>query len=163
MKRRWYVLHVKPRTEKKAEEWLKIFRLWHYLPIYEKVTRVQRRKVVRRIPVFPGYVFACMNGDERLKMLRTQLVVRMIDVPRQRELIHQLRQVAKAGKRGAEMRTVEKFAVGDFVRVVHGPFYGIEGYIKRDDGKATIVLNVEILGQAVAVSITPDCCQKVER
>lgn len=163
MKRRWYVLHVKPRTEKKAEEWLKIFRLWHYLPIYEKVTRVQRRKVVRRIPVFPGYVFACMNGDERLKMLRTQLVVRIIDVPRQRELIHQLRQVAKAGKRGAEMRTVEKFAVGDLVRVVQGPFYGIEGYIKRDDGKATIVLNVEILGQAVAVSITPDCCQKVER
>ena len=163
MKRRWYVLHVKPRTEKKAEEWLKIFRLWHYLPIYEKVTRVQRRKVVRRIPVFPGYVFACMNGDERLKMLRTQLVVRIIDVPRQRELIHQLRQVAKAGKRGAEMRTVEKFAVGDLVRVVQGPSYGIEGYIKRDDGKATIVLNVEILGQAVAVSITPDCCQKVER
>jgi transcription antitermination factor NusG len=163
MKRRWYVLHVKPRTEKKTEERLKLYRLWHHLPVYRKITRVQRRKVVRELPLFPGYVFACMNADERLRMLQTNLIVRTIDVPKQRELIHQLRQIAKAKKNGAEMRTVEKFTVGDYVRVVQGPFYGVEGYIKRDEGKATIVLNIEILGQAVSVSITPDCCEKIER
>ena len=73
MKRVWYVLHVKPRTEKKTEERLKLYRLWHHLPVYRKITREQRRKVVRELPLFPGYVFACMNADERLRMLQTNL------------------------------------------------------------------------------------------
>ena len=54
------------------------------------------------------------------------------------------------------------FKVGDLVRVTQGPFYGVEGYIKRDEGGTFIVLNVEILGQAVAVSISPSDCEKKE-
>lgn len=84
MKSAWYVLHVKPRTEKKVTERLKIFRLWHYLPLYKKTTRVQRRKVVRMLPIFPGYVFARLNPLSRLEVLKTNLVVRVIEVPNQR-------------------------------------------------------------------------------
>ena len=161
MKRRWYVLHVKPRAEKKTADRLGLYRLWHYLPVCEKVTRIQRRKIVRRLPLFPGYVFACMNPDERVMMLRSNLIVRTIDVPGQRELIHQLRQIAKAGRAGAEMRKVEKFSAGDPVRVIGGPLYGLEGYVRSDEGGTQIVLNVEILGQAVAVSIAPGDCEKL--
>ena len=163
MRRLWYVLHVKPRTEKKTAEYLRKYRLWHHLPLYRKVTRVQRRKVVRELPLFPGYVFARLNPQERVLMLRTNLVVRTIDVPRPREMIHQLRQIAHAGRAGKEVRKVEKFTVGEPVRVTQGPFYGIEGYIKKDEGKTMIVLNVEILGQAVALSILPSWCEKMEK
>ena len=163
MRRLWYVLHVKPRTEKKTAEYLRQYRLWHHLPLYRKVTRVQRRKVVRELPLFPGYVFARLNPLERVLMLRTNLVVRTIDVPRPREMIHQLRQIAHAGRAGKEVRKVEKFTVGEPVRVTQGPFYGIEGYIKKDEGKTMIVLNVEILGQAVALSILPSWCEKMEK
>ena len=113
MRRLWYVLHVKPRTEKKTAEYLRQYRLWHHLPLYRKVTRVQRRKVVRELPLFPGYVFARLNPQERVLMLRTNLVVRTIDVPRPREMIHQLRQIAHAGRAGKEVRKVEKFTVGE--------------------------------------------------
>ena len=98
MKRTWYVLHVKPRTEKKAAGYLKHYRIWHHLPLYRKTTRVQRRKVVREIPIFPGYVFVRMNPVERLEMLKTNLIVRTIDVPFPRTMIHQLRQIARAGR-----------------------------------------------------------------
>ena len=103
------------------------------------------------------------NEEERVLMLRTNLVVRTIDVPRPREMIHQLRQIAHAGRAGKEVRKVEKFTVGEPVRVTQGPFYGIEGYIKKDEGKTMIVLNVEILGQAVALSILPSWCEKMEK
>lgn len=162
MKRQWYVLHVKPRTEKKAAEYLRHFRLWHHLPLYRKITRVQRRKVVRDLPLFPGYVFARMNPVERVEMLKTNLVVRTIDVPCPRRMIHELRQIAHAGRAGTEMRKVERFAVGQKVRIVQGPLYGVEGYIKRDEGAVMVVLNVEILGQAVAVSILPSSCEKID-
>ena len=159
---KWYVLHVKPRTEKKVAERLSRARRWHYLPLWTKVRRVQRRKVRTEVPVFPGYVFARLNSDARLAMLRTNMIVRLIPVPRPRELIHQLRQIAHAGRAGHEPRKVPLFKVGDLVRVTQGPFYGVEGYIKRDEGGTFIVLNVEILGQAVAVSISPSDCEKKE-
>ena len=53
------------------------------------------------------------------------------------------------------------FKAGDLVRVTQGPFYGVEGYIRRDEGGTAIVLNVEILGQAVAVTISPSDCEKL--
>ena len=159
---RWFVLHVKPRTEKKMAAYLSRDRLWHYLPLRMKIRRVQRRKVRTELPLFPGYVFARLNAASRLAMLKTNLVVRLIPVPRQRELIHQLRQIAHAGRVAPEVRTVSVFKVGDLVRVTQGPFYGVEGYIKRDEGGTSIILNVEILGQAVAVSISPSDCEKKE-
>jgi transcription antitermination factor NusG len=161
MKRLWYVLHVKPRTEKKAASYLKRYRIWHHLPLYRKVTRVQRRKRVSELPLFPGYVFVRMNPVERVEMLKTNLVVRTIDVPFPRRMIHELRQIARAGKAGAELRKVERFAVGERVRIVQGPFYGVEGYVKTDTGGTMVVLNIEILGQAVAVSILPSHCEKI--
>lgn len=159
--KRWLVLHVKPRTEKKIVEWLKIYKLWHHFPTYTKTTKVQRRKVVRTLPLFPGYVFASLNGDDRLKMLKTNYVVRVIEVMQPREMIHQLRQISRIRRAGGELRTIERFKEGDFVKVKHGPFYGVEGYVKRDKGGAAIVINVEILGQAVAVSISPEDCEKL--
>lgn len=161
MARTWYALHVKPRTEKKTVEWLRHYRIWHYLPVYRKTVKVQRRKVTRELPLFPGYVFVRMNADERLAMLRTNLLVRTIAVSEPRKMIHQLRQIAHAGKSGHEMRTMPKFVAGDLVKVKIGPMYGVEGYVLQDSGGSYIVLNVEILGQAVAVKIPPEDCERI--
>ena len=76
-----YVLHVKPRTEKKVMAYLERYRLIRYLPVYVKVTKVQRRKVRRELPLFPGYVFTCLTPDNRVLMLQTNLIVRTIPVP----------------------------------------------------------------------------------
>ena len=54
------------------------------------------------------------------------------------------------------MRPVKPFKAGDYVRVKYGPMRGTEGYVKREGAKATIILNVEILGTAVEVSINPE-------
>ena len=155
MKRVWYVLHVKPRTEKKLAAWLKLLRLWHYLPLRKKSYRVQRRKVVRMLPIFPGYVFVRMDPRDRVSVLKTNLVVGTILVERPREMIHQLRQIKNAGRTGRDMRVVERFHEGEKVRIKSGPFYGIEGYVKTDKGGTSVILNIEILGQAVAVTLSP--------
>ena len=97
-RRGWFVLHVKPRTEKKVVTYLKRYRCFAHLPSYVKITKVQRRKVKRVLPLFPGYVFARLSPDERLLMLQTNLLVNTISVPRPREMIHQLRQIARAAR-----------------------------------------------------------------
>ena len=89
-------------------------------------------------------------------MLRSNQVVHPIPVPNPREMIHQLRQIAHAGRGNGEMRPTNPFKAGDYVRVKYGPMRGTEGYVKREGAKATICLNVAILGSAVEVSISPE-------
>lgn len=161
MRRDWYVLHVKPRTEKKVFSYLAMYGCFRHLPVYVKITKVQRRKKRTELPLFPGYVFARLNPDERLKMLQTNLLVRPISVPHPRTMIHQLRQIAHMARGDARLRPTPPIKVGDLIRVKYGPFRGVEGYVKRNGAAATIVLNLDILGQAVEMSISPADCEVI--
>jgi transcription antitermination factor NusG len=165
MKREWYVLHVKPRTEKKVMTWLAHYGYFRYLPLLVKVTKVQRRKVRRELPLFPGYVFTCLTPDNRVLMLQTNLIVRTIPVPDPRELVHQLRQIRRVTKAiGTELKKLAcTYKAGDYVRVKQGAFHGMEGYVKYDGDQTSICLNVEILGTAVEVNISPADIEKIKR
>jgi len=162
MARDWFVLHVKPRTEKKVMLYLARYGCFRYLPQVLKVSKVQRRKVRRFVPVFPGYVFSRMSPEERIEMLRTNLIVNTISVTRPREMIHQLRQVEHATRNSPDMRRTQLFKAGDYVRVKSGPMRGTEGYVRREGSCATICLNVEILGVAVELSVSPEDLEKIE-
>ncbi len=159
----WYVMHVKPRTEKKVMAYLERYGFFRYLPLLVKVTKVQRRKVRRELPIFPGYVFTRLLPDQRIKMLQTNLIVRTIPVSQPREMIHQLRQVKRATK--ATIQEMKKlshtFKSGDYVRVKSGPLRGTEGYVRYDGEQATICLNVEALGAGVALTISPSDVEKI--
>lgn len=161
MKRDWYVLHVKPRTEKKVAQYLDLYRFFCHLPLYAKVTKVQRRKVRRMLPVFPGYVFTRLLPEERIKMLQTNLIVNTISVPNPRKMIHQLRQISHASRGDNAMLKVEMCTVGDYIRVVSGPMRGTEGYIRRKGRDSALCLNVDILGVAVEVSVSPYDIEKI--
>lgn len=160
--RSWYVLHVKPRTEKKVMLYLSRYGCFRYLPLLVKITKVQRRKVRRELPVFPGYVFARLTPEERVGMLKTNLLVHTIFVTQPRQMIHQLRQVAHATKSAGDIRRVNPFKAGDYVRVKFGPMRGMEGYVRREGPNATICLNVEILGAAVEMAISPEEVEKAD-
>ena len=160
-----YVLHVKPRTEKKVMAYLERYGFFRYLPLLVKVTKVQRRKVRRELPIFPGYVFTRLLPDQRIKMLQTNLIVRTLPVSQPREMIHQLRQVKRATTATVqEMKKLSHtFKSGDYVRVKVGPLRGTEGYVRYDGDQATICLNVEILGSAVELTISPSDVEKIRR
>ena len=152
-RRAWYVLHVKPRAEKKVDDFLAALRVFHYLPLLRKETRVQRRKVVRFLPVFPGYVFTRLSQEERAQVFGTRNIVRTISVAQPRLMIHQLRQVEHARRLPVDLRLTESFSEGEYVKVVSGPLCGLEGQVRRVGNSATIVLSVDILGRAIEASV----------
>ncbi|MBR7180698.1 MAG: hypothetical protein IKD42_03710 [Kiritimatiellae bacterium] len=160
-RRRWYVLHVKPRAEKKVALHLKAYGFFCHLPTFERVRKVQRRKVRTEIPVFPGYVFTRLLPDERIAILRSNLVVKTIFVKYPRTMIHQLRQIAKAFTRTDDFKVSSLYKSGDLVRVKYGPLTGVEGYVRRIGAKASLCLNVEMLGASVELSVSPQDVEKV--
>ena len=160
-RRTWYVLHVKPRTEKKVDDFLSCLRVFHYLPLVRKVSKGQRRRVVRHLPVFPGYVFARLFPEERFRVLETKQVVRTIEVDNPRRMIHQLRQVEHASRLSTDVRVVETFEPDERVKVVSGPLRGLEGQVQRKGGAATLILTVDILGRALEAAVSPTDLQKL--
>ena len=163
-KRDWYVLHVKPRTEKKVARYFECYRFFCHLPLYVKVVKVQRRKVRRKLPVFPGYVFTKLFPDERITALKTNLIVNAIHVPHPRRMIHQLRQVENVSKGIVnEFRVTEMFSAGDYVRITSGPFRGTEGYIKRAGREAKLCLNVDMVGRAIEIAVSPTDVEKIAK
>lgn len=159
--RTWYVLHVKPRTEKKVVAALAAMGVFRYLPLVRKETRVQRRRIVRQLPAFPGYVFTRLHADERHRILETRQIVRTIEVTEARRMIHQLRQVEHAIRLPADLRLVDAFEPGERVRVVSGPLCGLEGQVVRRGKATSLILMVDILGRALEASVSPSDLKKL--
>lgn len=152
----WKVLFVKPRTEKKVSEYCKLYGIPFYLPLRETSRVVQRRKVCSLLPVFPGYVFAKLQPAERLQLLQTNLLVRTLDPSNPRGMLRDLIMVRRALRTDPALKPAKLLSTGRFVRIVKGPFMGVEGRIARMSGTLKVVLNVDMIGQAVAVTAEID-------
>lgn len=153
---RWHVLHVRPRCEKKMVEHSQALGLSHYLPLRRETKVYQRRKVMVEKPVFPGYFFASFNREGRVGLLKTNQVVRVLDPVDQRILLHQLAQVRRALRTDPTLMPCDALRKGRMVRITGGPFMGVEGAISEVHGTAKVRLNVEMIGQAVAVEVDKD-------
>ena len=157
MVKTWYFVRVKPRAEKRMQAWLKGSRIWNYLPVYVNVLKVQRRTERFENPIFPGYLIAKMDAAERVQALKSNLVVLMIPIDKPREVIHQLRQVVRAMKSSQELKNVPMASkAGKFVKIKSGSMAGLEGYVVKRGGKLAVVVNVEALGTAIEVAVSPD-------
>lgn len=152
----WNVLFVKPRTEKKVTEYCALYGVPFYLPLRAKTRIVQRRKVTFMLPVFPGYVFAKFPIEQRLLLLQTNLLVRILEPLNPRHMLRDLIMVRRALKADPELKPSKPLTHGRLVRITGGPFQGVEGRVARMAGTMKVVLNIEMIGRAVSVTAQTD-------
>ncbi|MCL1921896.1 MAG: hypothetical protein FWG50_12630 [Kiritimatiellaeota bacterium] len=152
----WKVIFVKPRTEKKLSEYCGLYGIRYYLPLRKKTRIVQRRKVTVDLPLFPGYVFVRLHPSQRLALLQSNLIVRILEPLKPRRLLRDLVMVRRALRVNPHVLTTRPLTKGRLVRIMAGPFMGIEGRVTRITPKMKVVLNVDMIGQAIAVEIEAD-------
>lgn len=152
----WNVLYVRPRCEKKMAEFCRIQGYEHYLPLRSETKIYQRRKVTVAKPVFPGYLFVAFDPQGRLELLKTNNIVRILESPDEQNLIHELEQIQKALSVDATLGAVAALKKGRHVRITGGPFMGVEGLIQDVKGNTKVLLNVDMIGRAVAVEVDRD-------
>jgi transcriptional antiterminator RfaH len=149
----WYVLYLRPRCEKKVADHCQILNLSFYLPLRQGTKIYQRRKVTVHKPVFPGYLFASFDQQGRLDLLKTNNLVRILEPANRRQLLHELAQIRRALAVDASLGACSALKRGRHVRILGGPFMGIEGVVWGLKGTNKVRLNVEMIGQAVAVDV----------
>ncbi len=151
----WWVLHTRPRAEKALARSFMSRGIDFFLPLQKRAFRNRGRALTSYLPLFPGYVFLHGEGPQRLQALETNMVARALPVPDQEQLHTDLQRVHRLMVSGASLAPENRLLPGSEVRLVGGPFVGLEGTVLRSGGKMRLVVLVHFLHQGVSIEIDP--------
>jgi transcription antitermination factor NusG len=152
---RWLVVHAYPRQEKKVIEALRA----RHLPgvaFFERRLRHYPGKGTQEslIPLIAGYLFVVGGRAEYDELYATRRIVRLIEVPRPRELVNDLRHlIALVTASGTPLVVRPELAPGKRIAITSGTFAGCSGVIARRHHDYELVVNLELLGTSVAVTL----------
>lgn len=151
----WSVLHTLSRREKKVARACEGAAIRHYLPLHAGRSRGAGQPTAS-LPLFTGYVFACLAPEARTALFRTGMIAQAIAVPRPQVLLAELREIRSALEAGADLTPVPAIERGMLVRVNGGPLDGLVGHVDERRvrrGRRWLVLNVTLLGSSARVLV----------
>lgn len=153
---RWFALYTKPHKEYQVQGLLRDQGVDVYLP--EVRVAARRRDRREKKPFFPHYLFARFDPrDGPMARVRWTPGLRRIvssgglPVPVPNEVVAYLRRRLAAM---AEVGPEEPFRKGDVVRIVRGPFEGLDAVFDRrlsPEGRMRVFL--ELMGRLVAAEL----------
>ncbi len=160
LERLWYVLHTKSRHEKVVDDLLLKKSVEAYLPLITVRSKRRDRKVMIRVPLFPGYIFVKtdLHPNSHLEVVKTAGAVRLLGnklgpVPVPDQTIDSLQIMVDSNH---TVTTGHQLKTGDKVMVVFGPFAGVVGTFVRYGSKGRVIVNIEALGQYAGVEVSED-------
>lgn len=161
---RWWVAHTRPRAEKVLAGELGRLGILHYLPLCDRVTRGGRSGRITRsiVPVFPGYLFFVATETQRYLAMTTNRIAGTLTVPRQEQLIAELRNLHAVLTSGTDVLRSPRLRTGRWVRIIAGPLAGVEGVVRGWRSRLRVALNVNTLGQSVIVETDADLVELIE-
>jgi len=151
----WYAVYTSANHEKCVALQLGQRSVEHFLPLYVSQRRWKDRRVQLQLPLFPGYVFIHLALRDRLQVLQIPGVAKLVGfngtpTALAPEEIETLRRGLQGGLR-AEPHPF--LSVGRRVRIIAGPFAGLEGILKRKKSNLRVVVSLELIQRAVAVDV----------
>lgn len=159
---RWFVLHTKPRQEKALAESLTALGIPHYLPTLRKVKFYGHRRRTVEAPMFAGYLFAIGDKESGYRANETKRVAGIIEVADQERLAGELRQIHVASASGLRVDSYRYLTAGRPCRVLAGPLRGVEGVVESLPRADRLILQVQALGQAIAVEVDPSLIEPLD-
>ncbi|MDR3637690.1 MAG: transcription termination/antitermination NusG family protein [Isosphaeraceae bacterium] len=152
--RHWWCLHTLPRQEKAAARYLRTQGIAYYLPqiVLEKRTP-QGRKIRTVAPLFTSYLFLLGGDGDRVTALKSNRLVKVLEVADQARLTNDLRQVHQVLSSGLTVLPEPTMPVGARVRITSGPLLGIEGTVIRRGKRDQFVAVVNFLGRGATVDL----------
>jgi transcription antitermination factor NusG len=159
---RWYVLHTRSRQEKALETSLHAAGIGCHLPLRRAPRRYGARRGELLVPMFPGYLFLWGARDDVFFADRTRRVAGIIEVTDQATLEWELAGLHRAFVAGAALDPYEALHQGMRVRVVSGPFEGLEGVVASRSSPERLVLQVRMLSTAASLDIDGEQVEPIE-
>ena len=151
----WYAIHTRSRHEKVVRDQFTAKGITHLLPLYLKRSVWKDRVKMIEVPLFGGYIFGHFALQNRLQILTTVGVVRLIgingtpiSVPEK-----QIEGVRTMVEQHLPYDPHPYLSEGMRVRVMRGPLTGTEGVLVEKKRHFRFIISVDLIQKSVAVDI----------
>src|ERR1035438_9154882 len=150
----WHVLHVISNHEKQVGQHLAVRSVEHYLPLYSERVKWTDRTVLAERPLFSGYVFARFTAQNRVSVISTPGVLRVLG-EEQRDMVssEELDKIRTGLASGLLLRPHQGVAVGTRVRVRDGAFAGVEGIVTEMRHQCRVILSLSAVHKCFSLEV----------
>ena len=150
----WHVLHVVANHEKRVAQHLTARSVEYYLPVYTDRSRWTDRVVTLERPLFVGYVFVRYVPEERVSVISTPGVLRVLgDTERDMVPAVEIDRIREALVTGCLLRPHACVDVGSQVRVLRGVFQGTEGIVTDFRQQCKVVMTLSVTQQCFSLEV----------
>ena len=147
----WVVCHVRPRCEKKLAAFCDANQAGVFLPLLSSEKQYGARKRVHTLPLFASYVFVRAEEAFQIQLKQNKNCANLLPVVDQLSFNEHMRALYMALENNASLEVVPFIETGKKVKVISGPFAGIEGLVQEIHGQDHIVINIDLIQQSVAL------------
>lgn len=149
----WYVIHTRPRCEKKLAQYCEREHIATTLPCVKRVHKYRGKTASFLNPLFPGYLFVQMAPEQRQKVYQSDYAANVLEVFDQAQFDQQLHAILCAVETELEVRLAPQIVPGCQVRIKSGPLRGVMGWVEKRMGMVQVILRLDFIGQAAAVAM----------
>lgn len=154
-KSKWHIAYTMPKSEKRAYLKLTQLGVGAFLPL-QKVVRIWAdRKKRLEVPLFPNYIFINTSDANRFEILRMKEIIRYVSfcgTPAivSDSLIDSLKKITF----GDFEVTSNVWSEGMTIKILDGPFMGVEGILLKRQGSKRLLVKIEALQRAISIDIS---------
>jgi transcription antitermination factor NusG len=152
---RWYAAYTCANHERRVAIELGARDLEHFLPLYSSVRRWKDRRVNLDLPLFPGYIFVRLALRDRPRVVQIPSVVHLVGFGGLPAALPDTEmEIMRSGlSQGLRAEPHPFLTVGRSVRIIGGPFAGLEGVLKRKKGNLRVIVSLDLIHRSVAVDV----------
>jgi transcription antitermination factor NusG len=159
----WYAVRVRPNYEKPVATALRGKGFQEFLPLIRSKRQWSDRVKIMDLPLFPGYLFCRLNLEERLPLLTTPGFLYLVGVGKHPEPVDEaeIAGIQAVLRSGLTVTPWPNLAVGQKVRLKHGPLRGLEGVLTKIANRHRIYVSVTLLKRSISVEVEPEWVQPI--
>jgi transcriptional antiterminator NusG len=151
----WYAVWTRSRAEKAVHDQLGVKGFEVFLPTVTRWSRWKDRRKRVDWPLFPGYCFARFDPLQSLQVLNCSGVATIVSFDGKPAAVPdaEVDAVRRLVTSGLQYDPCPFLKEGSRVEVVSGPLRGVVGLLVKKGPNARLVLSVDLISSAVAVTV----------
>jgi transcription antitermination factor NusG len=154
----WYALHVRTNYEVAVGARLRDLGVQELIPMRDLPPGKNGRSP-GKIPLFPGYVFCCMDLRTGPRLYTLSGVIRILGYGGHPTAIDEkeIQAIQILTRSPYPIQPHPFIGIGDIVTIADGPLCGVSGRLVHSETESTLIVSVALIQRSLAVTVPSQC------